>query len=804
MEFVHNNQKIIVSALAFVLIMSFAVFAGPESCAETGNGGPVTEVTVTNVDELLNAVAPNTCITLKAGTYNLSTASTYGGLNGGACWRWQEAYDGYELTIESIDNLTIRGEGKDLVTILAEPRYATVLNFNRCTNVTLKGFTAGHTEAPAFCAGNVLGFNNCQETAIENCGMFGCGVIGIYAQNCTDMTVKNSDIYDCSYGAVYLYGSRNVMVDGCSIRDHGSEGTDTSVAYLFCLDSSDNISIRNSVIKDNYVQNLLAMGYSRNVVFAGNTVEKNSFFSSVFSSQRNSPVVEGCSFSNNSINSWYENNDVYAVDASGKSLGKEELEGMVRREIGEDENLIPERTDSGGKELVSPGPDGAFHVNTVDELLSVIGNDRTIILEAEYYDLTTAKDYGTPGGKYYFWKGNYDGPELVISGVHDMTISGANSPDGAMTAQHHTITAAPRYANVLSFQFCDNINLQNFTAGHTKETGLCSGGVLAFQNCSTVKIDTCRMYGCGTLGIEAYSSNTMTVNGCEIYDCNQGGAYFGQTDGITFTDCRIHDVDGPALAFYECGDKLWNGTSIIGLQGQYSIAADGSLAAFDKDTCISEETPVNTTDNTKPKEMNPVVARRVAEGELRRLQELGVLNPEIAFEGDLEYCAYTDERVTDERTFSHGFYARDNGGKYSISFRMDDAVKGDIRSATIEAKADENEPTTGSTVLDGQTYYYYDNFKDIFPVGLTVGKLCDLLTQYWGYTGWRLADIYDISYGEEFKAPSEDTLVSDLPEGNYYATVYFDGDQEGAPMYIQKMHFPGRVCFMFGESHAVG
>ena len=314
MEFVQNNQKIIVSALAFVLIMSFAVFAGPESCAETGNGGPVTEVTVTNVDELLNAVAPNTCITLKAGTYNLSTASTYGGLNGGACWRWQEAYDGYELTIESIDNLTIQGEGKDLVTILAEPRYATVLNFNRCTNVTLKGFTAGHTEAPAFCAGNVLGFNNCQETAIENCGMFGCGVIGIYAQNCTDMTVKNSDIYDCSYGAVYLYGSRNVMVDGCSIRDHGSEGTDTSVAYLFCLDSSDNISIRNSVIKDNYVQNLLAMGYSRNVVFAGNTVEKNNFFSSVFSSQRNSPVVEGCSFSSNSINSWYENNDVYAVD----------------------------------------------------------------------------------------------------------------------------------------------------------------------------------------------------------------------------------------------------------------------------------------------------------------------------------------------------------------------------------------------------------------------------------------------------------------------------------------------------------
>ena len=800
MEFKQNKRKMIASLLAFVLLASCAVFAGPVSSAETAAGGPVTEVTVSTVDELLNAIAPETIITLKAGEYDLSKASTYGGPQRGDYWRWQDAYDGYELMIEAVNNLTIQGEGLDKVTISAVPRYATVLNFNGCNNVTLKGFTAGHTEAPAFCAGNVLGFDNCRDTTIDACGMFGCGVLGIYAQNCTDMTVTNSVIYDCSYGAVYLHSTRNVVFDGCTIRDHAAGWTDP-VAYLFNTDSCENIVIRNSVIKDNYAQTLLMMGYSRNVVFAGNTVEKNGFLSAVFSSYRNSPVVEGCSFVDNSIYTWYDGNGVFAVDAEGRTLGREELEGMVQRTIGEGEALFASPSDVKKEELVSPASDGAYHVNTVDEFLSVIGSDRTIILEAEYYDLSTASDYGAPGGEYYFWKDSYDGPELVITGVRDLTIDGAKT-DSGNTAMYHTISAVPRYANVLSFQFCEDLNLLNFTAGHTEEPGACSGGVLAFQNCGTVQVGSCRLYGCGILGIDADNCNTMIINNTEIFDCSQGGANFWQTDGIIFIDCSIHDINGPDLAFYDSGDKMWNGQAITGLEGQYSIAEDGSLTEYDWSNYFDTYYP--EPQYVEPEEMNPVIAKRLAEGELRRLQDLGIINPDIAFDGDLEYCAYADAYDSDYRTSTHGFYARDYSGKYLINFRIDDQVTGDIRSATFEAVADEDDEITDSVEWDGETFYYYDNFDDIFPADLTVGKLCDLLAQYWGFTGWRLADTYDPFYDEEFKAPAEDLPVVELPEGNYYATVYFDGDQEGAPMFFQKMHFPGRVCFMFGEGHAVG
>ena len=803
MEFKTDRKRMLTSLLAFVLLLSCAFVTGPKSSAEGAPAVSQTEVTVSTVDEFLNAIAPNTAITLKAGTYDLSKASSYGEPQRGACWYWQEVYDGYQLYIYGISNLTIQGEGPDKVTISAVPRYADVLSFYSCSNITLKGFTAGHTEAPAFCAGNVLGFDNCGFVNIDSCGMFGCGVLGIYGQSVTDMTVTNSEIYDCTYGAVDLYSARNVVFDSCTFRNHAS-AQDPAVGYLFYLDSSDNVQIRNSAIRNNYAQNLLVMGYSRNVIFAGNTVENNSFLSAVFSSQRNSPVVEGCSFTGNSIFTWYEGNGVFAVDAEGHTLGKEELQNMTQRSIGpEDENLIPERIDVTGQELVSPAADGAYHVNTVDEFLSVIGNDRTILLEAELYDLSAASDYGTPGSEYYFWRENYDGPELVITGVHNMTIDTVKTP-GSMAALHHTITATPRYADVIAFQYCDNINLLNFTAGHTQAPGECSGGVLAFQNCSTVQIASCRLYGCGTLGIDASNSSSFVIENCEIFDCSQGGIQMWNVDGIFLNDCSIHDVNGPALNFVNCGDKTWNGQPINGLEGTYSISSDGSLQEFDWNAYFAAMYPEEYGTYTEPEEMNPVIAKRVAEGELKRLQDLGIIVPEVVFDGELEYSAYSDGYEQYGRNATHGFYARDYSGKYLINFRIDDTSTGDIRSASFEAVADENDEPTGSVEWDGETYYYYDNFDDIFPADLTVGALCDKLAQYWGFTGWHLEDTYDEFYAENFAAPNKDLLVSELPEGNYYATVTFDGDQEGAPMFFQKMHFPGRVCFMFGEGHAVG
>ena len=86
-------------------------------------------------------------------------------------------------------------------------------------------------------------------------------------------------------------------------------------------------------------------------------------------------------------------------------------------------------------------------------------------------------------------------------------------------------------------------------------------------------------------------------------------------------------------------------------------------------------------------------------------------------------------------------------------------------------------------------------------------RFCTLLAEYWGFTGYRIADTDDDFYGEHWDAVDGSTLLRDLSSdtrGNYYMTVFFEGDQEGAPMYLQLAQFPGRVSLMLGTGHAVG
>ena len=177
------------------------------------------KVHVTTVDEFLAAIAPDTTIYLEAGVYDLSTAAGCG-VTETDRYRWDLRFDGPSLVITGVDGLTIEGAGAESVTIAAVPRYADVLGFERCAGLTLRGFTAGHTEEKGYCTGGVLYFDLCDDAVIDGCALFGCGIMGITAGSCADMNVSNTEIYDCEYGAVTLNDS-NAVFDSCDIHDNG-------------------------------------------------------------------------------------------------------------------------------------------------------------------------------------------------------------------------------------------------------------------------------------------------------------------------------------------------------------------------------------------------------------------------------------------------------------------------------------------------------------------------------------------------------------------------------------------------------
>ena len=71
---------------------------------------------------------------------------------------------------------------------------------------------------------------------------------------------------------------------------------------------------------------------------------------------------------------------------------------------------------------VSTGAQTTVHVSTVDELLAAIAPDTEIILDAEFYDLSTATGYGETGSTYYRWEEVFDGVQLTIQDVNNLTI----------------------------------------------------------------------------------------------------------------------------------------------------------------------------------------------------------------------------------------------------------------------------------------------------------------------------------------------------------------------------------------------
>lgn len=495
--------------------------------------------TVSTVDEFIAAIGPDREIRLVEGTYDLSTASTYAKETGNEWCYWEEVYDGYELVIQFTNNLTITGAGKGVTILSAGPRYAQVLRLNSCHNVSMTGFTAGHTKEPGACVGGVICLEYDRGVSIRDVGLYGCGVTGVSADNCTDVTVANSDIYECSYNGIQLMNSHSANVVNCRFYDLGKT-EEWEADAIFSLDSSSDITISDCEIYDNLSQYFVRSSGVDEVVLKNNVFRGNWAQESAFGTFGDFVTLDGNTFEDCWVYRWFSDG-CGAVDPEGNTITEDMMNG-----------LIPAET-------VPDGPKTTVTVTNADEFLAAIAPNTEIVIDTETIDFSTAKDYGGGPKKYYRWEDIYDGPALVIAGADNLTI---RSKDGK--TKNHTINAVPRYANVLTFINCDNLVLSGFTAGHTKEPGVCAGGVLMFQGCEFVSVDNCGLFGCGILGVQAEGCTGITLRSSDIYECSYGGVSMSDTTGITINDCTFRDLGGNNLMLSGCSDVTVDGEPING------------------------------------------------------------------------------------------------------------------------------------------------------------------------------------------------------------------------------------------------
>ncbi len=577
-----GKMGIISMVLSLAVLAGCAVAAGPDTTPEESKAPEITPpivndeqgVMVHTVDEFLAAIEPGASIVLAEGTFNLAEAENYG--VDSEHYSWYEMADGYELQIFKADGLSITGAGIGKSSIVTDPRAVDVLCFVGGQDISLSNFTAGHTEAAGHCMGNVIAFDGVKNARIDSCDLFGCGYMGVHMTGCQNVLVKNSVIRDCSGMAVYAQSCYAVQVENCEIYNCADKG------FLMGVHDTSNFVLSNSLIHDNICSDIFSGSNNSDMKLLGNKFYDNTVSGSVFF-VGNDILVEGCSFKDTIFNWYADDTLIYvpdsasgsvprALDSQGNILESEDLEKMKHRQI-----------DYSFGDAVQPEPGAGIKeisVKTVDELLAAIAPNTRIVLEGDLFDLSSASDYGKGGNEWYFWRNCFDGSELVISGVENLSIV-------AQGKEKTTLAAIPRYANVLNFENCAGISLISFTAGHTEEPGYCAGGVLSFKASDNIYIEDCGMFGCGTMGIYAHQCRDIEVVKSDIYDCSIQGFYITGCSGVEFVDCRMWGLPETAVHIGDTKVK-YNGELLQ--EGSYTLE-DGALKKRVFEVSESEAVP---------------------------------------------------------------------------------------------------------------------------------------------------------------------------------------------------------------------
>ncbi len=169
-------------------------------------------IRVSNETEFINAIGSNRIIELNPGTYSLSQFKEIETNH----VTWEEVFDGHQLSIYDVENLSIIGLGNEPVKIHTEPTGAFVLSMKNTNQITIKNIEAGHFPKKGYCQGGVLAFENSKNIIIEDSILFGCGAEGLTLYQVENMQFARSIIKECSYGIMTANDSMNLMFSDSS------------------------------------------------------------------------------------------------------------------------------------------------------------------------------------------------------------------------------------------------------------------------------------------------------------------------------------------------------------------------------------------------------------------------------------------------------------------------------------------------------------------------------------------------------------------------------------------------------------
>jgi len=213
----------------------------------------------------------------------------------------------------------------------------------------------------------------------------------------------------------------------------------------------------------------------------------------------------------------------------------------------------------------SVAEDEAIHVSTAGEFLEAIAPGVVIELAPGTYNLTEYLREASDNVSDYVSRSFTDGWQAEIREVERLTIRGAK--DGKVE-----VVAEPRYSDVLYFNDCSDIVIENITFGHTIEQGNCQGAVLAFDYCRKISLDSLDLYGCGTYGVTADHTVGIALKDCIIRECSYGIVDLLCSDTV-FEGCTFRDNGGFDMLSLSGSFAYFEGCSFTGNNGDSFLPA---------------------------------------------------------------------------------------------------------------------------------------------------------------------------------------------------------------------------------------
>ena len=159
----------------------------------------------------------------------------------------EDVFDGRQLTIHDVENLTIEAPHDTRTHAFVSPRYAYPLDFFDCTNVRLQGLRLGHHPDLGECAGGVVRARRCANLTISDTQLYGCGTMGFEMSGCSRIFVDECTIEHCTQALASFNDCESVAIRDTVFRQNDATG---GLSFQDCR----NVEVKDTIFRDNTQQ----------------------------------------------------------------------------------------------------------------------------------------------------------------------------------------------------------------------------------------------------------------------------------------------------------------------------------------------------------------------------------------------------------------------------------------------------------------------------------------------------------------------------------------------------------------------